>query len=94
MTGGGAAAGAVGHGRPIRVPRERKLLYYRVDVILPLNLLIGNVDNRYQLSAAAMRRAHQLALTGDEDVDANKGKIVSTSIQQILTKKVKYQVER
>ena len=65
-----------------------------MDVILPLNLLIGNVDNRYQLAAAAMRRAHQLALTGDEDVEANKGKIVSTSIQQILTKKVKYQIER
>ena len=65
-----------------------------MDVILPLNLLIGNVDNRYQLSAAAMRRAHQLALTGDEDVEANKGKVVSTSIQQILTKKVKYEIER
>jgi DNA-directed RNA polymerase subunit omega len=63
-----------------------------VDVILPLHLLIGNIDNRYQLSAAAIRRAHQLALTGDEDVEANKGKIVSTSIQQILTKKVKYQI--
>jgi DNA-directed RNA polymerase subunit omega len=63
-------------------------------VILPLNLLIGNTNNRYQLSAAAMRRAHQLALTGDEDVETNKGKIVSTSIQQILTKKVKYQIER
>ena len=79
--------------RPIQVPAERKRLYYGVDVILPLNLLIGNIDNRYQLSAAAMRRAHQLALTGDEDVEANKGKIVSTSIQQILTKKVKYQID-
>ena len=63
-------------------------------MILPLNLLIGNVDNRYQLSAAAMRRAHQLALTDDEEIEANKGKIVSTSIQQILTKKVKYEIER
>lgn len=41
-----------------------------------------------------MRRAHQLALTGDEDIEANKGKVVSTSIQQILTKKVKYEIER
>ena len=78
--------------RPIQVPVERKRLYYGVEVILPLHLLIANIDNRYQLSAAAIRRAHQLALTGDEDVEANKGKIVSTSIQQILTKKVKYEI--
>ena len=32
--------------------------------------------------------------TSDEDVDTNKGKVVSTSINQILTKKVKYQIER
>lgn len=81
-------------GRTIPVPEARKRVYNLCDVILPLNLLIGNVDNRYQLSAAAMRRAHQLALTGDEDIEANKGKIVSTSIQQILTKKVKYEIER
>lgn len=63
-------------------------------MILPLSLLLGNVDNRYELSAAAIRRAHQLTITGDEDVDANKGKVVSASIKQILTKKVKYQIER
>ena len=63
-------------------------------VILPLSLLLGNVDNRYELSAAAIRRSHQLTITGDEDVDANKGKVVSASIKQILTKKVKYQIER
>lgn len=63
-------------------------------MILPLSLLLGNVDNRYELSAAAIRRAHQLTITGDEDVDANRGKVVSTSIKQILTKKVKYQIER
>ena len=63
-------------------------------MILPLSLLLGNVDNRYELSAAAIRRAHQLTITGDEDVDTNKGKVVSTSVKQILTKKVKYQIER
>ena len=75
-----------------RYPQSANGYIIRVDVILPLNLLIANIDNRYQLSAAAIRRAHQLALTGDEDVEANKGKIVSTSIQQILTKKVKYEI--
>ncbi len=79
-------------GGRFRYPQSANGYIIRVDVILPLNLLIANIDNRYQLSAAAIRRAHQLALTGDEDVEANKGKIVSTSIQQILTKKVKYEI--
>ena len=87
------------HGEPARRCRP---LRYTIQaessifcaVILPLSLLLGNVDNRYELSAAAIRRAHQLTITGDEDVDANRGKVVSTSIKQILTKKVKYQIER
>jgi DNA-directed RNA polymerase subunit omega len=56
--------------------------------------LISNLENRYVLSAAAIRRARQLALAGDDEVDENKGKVVSISIKQILTKKVKYQLER
>ena len=79
-------------GGRFRYPQSANGYIIRVDVILPLNLLIANIDNRYQLSAAAIRRAHQLALTGDEDVEANKGKIVSTAIHQILTKKVKYEI--
>ena len=63
-------------------------------MIIPLALLLGNLENRYELSAAAIRRAHQLALTGDEEVETNKGKVVSTSIEQILTRKVKYQIAR
>ena len=63
-------------------------------MILPLTLLLSNIDNRYGLSAAAIRRSHQLTITGDEDVETNKGKVVSTSIKQILTKQVKYQIEQ
>ena len=63
-------------------------------MILPLRLLLGNLDNRYELSVAAIRRAHHLTIIGDEDVEANRGKVVSTSIKQILTKKVKYQIDR
>ena len=63
-------------------------------MILPLNLLIASRENRYELCAAAMYRAHQLTLTGDDEVTHNNGKVVSTAISQILTKKVKYQLER
>ena len=68
---------------------------YSLAVILPIKLLLGNADNRYELSAAAMRRAHHLTIIGeDEEVEANRGKVVSTAIKQILTKKVKYEIER
>lgn len=64
-------------------------------MILPLTLLLGSVNNRYELAAAAMRRAHHLTIIGeDEEVDANNGKVVSTAVKQILTKKVKYEIDR
>ena len=60
--------------------------------ILPLKLLIQNDENRYELAVATMRRAHQLSIAADDEVDSNKGKVVSTAVKQIVTKKVKYQI--
>ena len=63
-----------------------------VPIILPLNKLIQHDGNRYELAVATMRRAHQLSISADDEVDSNKGKVVSTAVKQIVTKKVKYQV--
>ena len=60
--------------------------------ILPLKVLLQNDENRYELAVATMRRAHQLSIAADDEVDSNKGKVVSTAVKQIVTKKVKYQV--
>lgn len=65
-----------------------------IAVALPLEKLLANSDNRYGLASAIIRRATQLVLTGDEELDQNDGRVVSTSINQILTKKVKYQIEK
>ncbi|MCF7927613.1 MAG: DNA-directed RNA polymerase subunit omega [Spirochaetales bacterium] len=62
-------------------------------MILPLDLLIGNDDNMYELTCAAIRRAYQLTVTGDEELEKNNGKVVSTAIKQILTNKVEYRIE-
>jgi DNA-directed RNA polymerase subunit omega len=62
-------------------------------MIIPLNLLIGNEDNVYELTCAGIRRALQITMAGDEEVDENNGKVVSTAIRQILTKKVNYRLE-
>ncbi len=62
-------------------------------MILPLDKLTSYDDNIYQLTCAAMRRAYQITMAGDEELEENQGKVVSTAIRQILTKKVQYQIE-
>lgn len=59
-------------------------------MIIPLDLLVGNEDNVYELTCATVRRAHQLTIAGDEEVEENNGKVVSTAIKQILTNEVNY----
>lgn len=63
-------------------------------MILPLDLLEQYSGNTYELTSAAIRRAFQLTVTGDEELERNQGKVVSTAIQQILTKKVEYRIEQ
>jgi DNA-directed RNA polymerase subunit omega len=63
------------------------------SMIIPLDLLIGNDDNVYELTCASIRRALQITMAGDEEIDENNGKVVSTAIRQILSKKVKYRLE-
>ena len=62
-------------------------------MILPLDLLIQEDQNIYEVTRAIIRRAFQISVTGDEDLDNNQGKVVSTAIKQVLTKKVQYQLE-
>lgn len=62
-------------------------------MILPLDLLESFQGNMYVLTCAAVRRAYQITVTGDEDLDEINGKVVSTTIRQILTKKVQYRIE-
>ncbi len=62
-------------------------------MILPLDLLVDNEENTYELTCAAIKRANQITLTGDEEVVKNNGKIVSTAIKQVLTKKVQYRLD-
>lgn len=63
-------------------------------MVLPMDKLVANVDNVYELTCASIRRAAQLTLAGDEEIDENEGKVVSTAIKQILIKKVEYRLEQ
>ena len=62
-------------------------------MILPLDMLIKNNGNMYALSCAVIKRAVQLNIAGGEDVEKNKGKIVSISLKEILSDKIEYQLE-
>jgi DNA-directed RNA polymerase subunit omega len=59
-------------------------------MVLPLDLLESFQGNIYEMTCAAMKRSIQINLAGDDELEANKGKIVSTALKQILTQKVRY----
>ena len=63
------------------------------DLVLPLDLLITYDGNMYELTCAAIKRAAQINLAGDDELEDNKGRVVSLAIKQILTKKVEYRLE-
>ena len=54
-------------------------------MIIPLDLLIEDQGNMYNLTCAVIKRAVQINIAGDEELKDNKGKVVSTSLKQILS---------
>ncbi len=64
-----------------------------MSLALPLDLLIKMKDRTYETTSATVRRAIQINLAGDPELAANKNKIVSLAIRQILTHKVQYSLE-
>jgi DNA-directed RNA polymerase subunit K/omega len=62
-------------------------------VILPLDRLVEYAGNVYVLTCAIIKRASQIHLAGDEELAANRGKVVSTAIKQIVSEKVRYRLE-
>ncbi len=62
-------------------------------MIIPLDKLLDNSDNSYIMTCAAIRRALQITLTNEDEIQKNEGKVVSTAIKQILVKKVEFRIE-
>ena len=62
-------------------------------MILPLSELIDLQDDVYACTCAIIKRAQQVTVAGDEELEKNNGKVVSTAIEQILTEKVEYEIE-
>ena len=49
-------------------------------MIIPIENLVNNTGNIYEVTNAAISRSRQLSKTGSKDLDDNLGKIVSISI--------------
>ena len=60
---------------------------------IPLDLLVDQGGNVYELTSAMIKRAMQLTVTGDEELEKENTKVVSLAISQLLTKKVEFRNE-
>jgi len=61
-------------------------------MVIPIDLLESEEGHMYQITCAAIKRAYQLTVTGDEELEKSDGKVVSVALKQILTKKVQYRI--
>lgn len=61
---------------------------------IPLDLLVDKETNVYELTCVAIKRAERITRTGDEEIELYNGKIVSTSIAQVLEERVEYETQQ
>ena len=62
-------------------------------MIFPLEELIEYIDNMYEITCAASRRAYQLSMLRDPEIEENEGKVVSLAAQQVFTKEIDFRIE-
>ncbi len=61
---------------------------------IPLDILITKDKNAYTMTCAIIKRADQIVATGESYEVNNKGeKVVTESIDQVLSGTVEYQLE-
>ena len=63
-------------------------------MIFPLEQLIQFKDNIYEITSAASRRAYQLSMLRDAEIEENDGKVVSLAAKQVFTNQVEYRIEQ
>ena len=63
-------------------------------IVIPMDKLVNTDKNMYELTNAAIHRAEQISITGDNKDEEQKGKIISKAIGEIVTEEVKYEYKR
>ena len=59
-------------------------------MIFPLEKTVKFSDNIYEATVAASHRAYQLAMTKDERIEENDGKVVSLAAKQLFNEDIQY----
>lgn len=62
--------------------------------MLPIYKIIDFTENRYLLSKAVMKRAREINFMGDDELEEFNEKIASLSLKQILSKEIKYDLQK
>ena len=61
---------------------------------IPLDILISKDKNAYTMTCAIIKRADQITASGEDiEIDNRGDKVVTESIDQVLSGKVDYQLE-
>ncbi|MDA3850636.1 MAG: DNA-directed RNA polymerase subunit omega [Spirochaetaceae bacterium] len=60
------------------------------DYSIPLDELVENDMNIYEMTNASIKRSEQLSLTKADEIAKNKAKVTSMAIREIVSGKVKY----
>ena len=62
-------------------------------MIFPLEQLVQFADNAYEITVAAIRRAYQMSMVKDPQIEQNEDKVVSLAANQLFNNKVTYRIE-
>ena len=62
-------------------------------MIFPLEQLVQFSDNAYEITVAAIRRAYQMSMVKDPQIEQNEDKVVSLAANQLFDNKVTYRIE-
>lgn len=62
-------------------------------MIFPLEQLVQFSDNAYEITVAANRRAYQMSMVKDPQIEQNEDKVVSLAANQLFNNKVTYRIE-
>lgn len=62
-------------------------------MFFPLEQLVQFSDNAYEITVAAIRRAYQMSMVKDPQIEQNEDKVVSLAANQLFNNKVTYRIE-
>ncbi len=63
-------------------------------MIFPLEEMVKYKGSIYAVTAAASRRAYQIAMLKDSELEENDGKVVSLAARQLFTNQIQFRIEQ